>query len=85
MAEIEIEDPHVSPILQGVEARMREGSLSFSVFVAADALVPLGADLADQETWLKAFRRHARQIADAAARMRRRARVERIFLETLAD
>ena len=85
MADIVIRDPHISLILQGVEAQVREGTLFYAVFVAAEALVLLGAIADDQGTWLAAFQRHERLIAEAAARTRRRTRAERVFLESLAD
>lgn len=49
----------------------RHGSakvLVYAVFVAAEALVLLGAIVDDQEAWLAAFQTHERSIAEAAAR-----------------
>lgn len=65
-------DVHLSAALQGVSATASEGVCVYRVFVAAEALLELGATK-DSTTWVPAFYEHEARIAARATAVRRNA------------
>lgn len=77
-----LHDVHLSGIIQGVAATVRDGVFTYRLVVAVEALRELGAS-DEPASMLQVFGQHADLIAEAASRTHRAAHGNAVFIASL--
>lgn len=84
MAAVSFHDVRASDAIQGLAATARHGTLTYRVYIAAEALRELGAEV-DEASWLAAFHGHEQAIGNCASALHRRKPNAAVFIASLAD